>query len=61
MRIARCLLVLCVGSMMFAVLLTAPGCGSGAAKGTGPMMQDAAPPAPGAMTTADYNKARKKK
>ena len=61
MRIARFLLSLCVGSMMFTVLLTAPGCSSEAAKGTGPMMQDAPPPAPGQMSTADYNKAAKKK
>ena len=45
--------------LLSGVLLSAPGCGSGAASGTGVMLSDAAPAAPGQMTSASYHKSQK--
>ncbi len=59
MRIARCLAGFCVVSLVLTVLLSAPGCDSGPAKGTGPTMQDSPPPGPGQMSSGDFNKKKK--
>ena len=62
MRTTRILLGFGVAALLSTILLSSPGCGSsGPATGTGPMLQDAPPPAEGQMSSADFNKARKKK